>query len=88
MAGHETRCAKAKADLSAHPRGTGAVTPAGACDFFFSGSAILPPFLFYIGEPALAAIAVVFLVIAGAVCGIGDPQAPHRATETLPGHRE
>jgi hypothetical protein len=64
------------------------VTPAGACDFFFIGSAILPPFLFYVGEPALAAIAVVFLVIAGAVCGIGDPQSPHRSTASPPRRRE
>ena len=52
--------------------------PAEACDFFFTGAAILPGFLAYADEPALAAMALVVLMLAGAVCGIGDPDAPHR----------
>jgi len=49
-----------------------------ACDFFFSGAAILPGFLAYADEPAIAAMAFVVLLLAGAVCGIADPEAPHR----------
>ena len=55
--------------------------PAEACDFLFTGAAILPGFLAYAGDPALAAMAFVVLVLAGAVCGIGDPGAPHRVAE-------
>ena len=51
---------------------------AQATDFFFTGAAILPGFLAYVNEPALASMAFVVLVLAGAVCGIGDPEAPHR----------
>ncbi len=47
-------------------------------DFLFIGAAILPTFLFFSGQPALGAIALVFLLVAGGVCAIGDPQAPHR----------
>jgi hypothetical protein len=52
--------------------------PAQACDFLFTGAVILPAFLAYADEPALAAMAFVFLLLAGAVAGIGDPEAPHR----------
>ncbi len=57
---------------------------AGACEFLFAGAAILPAFLAYAEMPALAAIAFVVLVIAGAVCGIADPQAPHREATPPP----
>lgn len=49
-----------------------------ACDFFFTGSAILPLFLLYVDEPALAVLAFLALLLAGALCGIADPHAPHR----------
>jgi hypothetical protein len=54
------------------------VKPTEACDFFFTGAAILPAFLAYADEPALACMAFVVLILAGAVAGIGDPEAPHR----------
>ena len=56
---------------------------ADACDFLFTGAAILPGFLAWGGQPALAALAFVFLVVAGALAGIADPEAPHRS----PGRR-
>ena len=47
-------------------------------DFLFAGAGILPMFFFFAGEPALAAMASLVLMLAGALCGIGDPHAPHR----------
>ena len=49
-----------------------------ACEFFFAGAATLPAFLLHAEEPALAVMSLVALLVAGAVCGIGDPEAPHR----------
>lgn len=50
---------------------------AEACDFFFVGAALLPSFLFLAEQPALATMAITFLFLAAAVCGIADPDAPH-----------
>lgn len=60
-----------------------------ATDFCFAGAAVLPALLLYSGEPGLAVMAMAALMLAGAVCGIGDPEAPHRtvASPTLPGAR-
>jgi hypothetical protein len=55
------------------------VKASDACDFFFTGAAILPAFLAWAGQPGLAALAFVVLLLAGAVSGIADPRAPHRA---------
>lgn len=60
---------------------------AEACDFLFAGAAILPAFLAYADEPALASMAFVVLLLGGAVAGIGDPEAPHRLS-VPPGRRE
>lgn len=49
-----------------------------ACEFFFVGAALLPAILALAGQPALAVLALTFLMIAAAVCGIADPEAPHR----------
>jgi len=59
------------------------------CDFLFVGSAVVPVLLFLAGEPVLGAIAMVALLVAGAVCGIGAPSAPHQAllASPLPHHR-
>ena len=50
---------------------------ARACDFLFTGASIFPGFLMYAGEPGLAIMACVALTLAGGVCAIADPQAPH-----------
>jgi hypothetical protein len=55
-----------------------------ACEFLFAGSAILPGFLAYADMPAIAALAFVVLLLAGAVCGIADPHAPHREAARAP----
>lgn len=60
------------------------VRPAQACDFLFTGAAILPAFLAYADEPALAAMAFVVLLLGGAVAGIADPEAPHSVAQRPP----
>jgi hypothetical protein len=47
-------------------------------EFFFIGSGIAPVFFYLAGEPLWAAMSSTFLVLAGAVCSIDDPEAPHR----------
>ena len=47
-------------------------------EFFFIGAAVVPPLLLIAGDPALAAFAGFFLILAGGVCSIADPEAPHR----------
>ena len=47
-------------------------------EFFFVGSAVLPVVFYLAGEPLLAALSSAFLCIAGGVCAIDDPEAPHR----------
>ncbi|QJR12857.1 hypothetical protein DSM104443_03951 [Usitatibacter rugosus] len=47
-------------------------------EFFFIGSAVLPVIFFLAGEPLWAAMSSTFLCMAGAVCAIDDPEAPHR----------
>lgn len=49
-----------------------------AAEFCFAGAVILPGFLAYAGSPGAAVLGFVGLVGAGAVCAIGDPQAPWR----------
>jgi hypothetical protein len=46
-------------------------------EFLFTGAGVLPVILFLAGEPLWAGFAATFLCIAGAVCSIGDPEAPH-----------
>lgn len=50
----------------------------GWADFLFAGSAILPVFLLLAAGPGLALIAFVALLMAGCLCAIADPEAPHR----------
>ena len=46
-------------------------------EFFFTGSAILPPMILA-WDPGIAGLAFVALLLAGCVCAIADPGAPHR----------
>lgn len=52
-----------------------------AAGFFFAGAGTVPGFLFYSAEPALAVMAMIALMLAGCVGGMGDPKAPFRAIE-------
>ena len=52
-----------------------------ATEFFFTGAAMLPGVLAYGDEPGLAMMAFVALIVAGGVCAIGDPEAPHHNTK-------
>lgn len=47
-------------------------------EFFFVGSAVLPVLLVVAGRVELAVLVFVFLVVAGGLCAIADPDAPHR----------
>jgi hypothetical protein len=49
-----------------------------ACTFLFIGAVIAPAALLLSGEPSLAAIAQLALLVAGGLCSLGDPEAPHR----------
>lgn len=54
-----------------------------ANDFFFIGAAVVPPVLCAGGEPLAAAMSAAILCVAGAVCSIDDPEAPHRRPPRL-----
>lgn len=60
-----------------------------ACDLLFAAACIVPGILLYAGEPALAVMAFMTLMLGGAVSGIADPEAPHRtvAAPRAPGTR-
>lgn len=46
-------------------------------DFFFTGAGVLGAMFLAAGLPLEAAAATLLLCIAGGVCSIGDPDAPH-----------
>lgn len=46
--------------------------------FFFAGAGTVPGFLFYAGDPGLAVITMMALMLAACVGGMADPQAPFR----------
>jgi hypothetical protein len=47
--------------------------------FFFIGSGIVPGVIILDGYPGLAVMAFLFLLIAGGLCGIADPESPCRS---------
>lgn len=47
--------------------------------FLFAGAGTLPGFLVFSGDPALAVLALVFLLLAGCLAALADPEAPFRA---------
>ena len=46
--------------------------------FLFTGALSLPGFLAYAGEVGLAMLAFVFLLMAGCLSALADPEAPFR----------
>jgi hypothetical protein len=46
--------------------------------FLFTGALSLPGFLAYAGDPGLAMMAFVFLLLAGCLSALADPGAPFR----------
>jgi hypothetical protein len=46
--------------------------------FFFTGAGTVPGFIFYADEPALAIMAMVLLLMAGCLGGMGDSGSPLR----------
>jgi hypothetical protein len=49
-----------------------------AAEFYFVGACVLPPMIVAAGDAGLAILVFTFLILAGAVCAIADPEAPHR----------
>jgi hypothetical protein len=47
--------------------------------FYFTGAAILPPIIAFADDLALAILVFVFLVLAGTVCAIAEPDAARRS---------
>jgi len=52
--------------------------PGELTEFFFVGAGSMPGLLFWLGEPALAVIVLVALLLAACIGGMADPQAPFR----------
>jgi hypothetical protein len=48
-------------------------------EFFFTGASCLPGFMFWAGDPGLAMILFVPLLIAGCLAGTLQPDAPFRS---------
>lgn len=46
--------------------------------FLFSGAGVLPGFILYADQPALAIVSMFALLLAGCVAAIADPDAPFR----------
>lgn len=55
--------------------------PGDVTEFFFAGAGSMPGLLVYLGDPGLAVIVFVGLLIAACLGGMADPEAPFR---TLP----
>ncbi|MGE0357017.1 MAG: hypothetical protein AB7P08_08890 [Burkholderiales bacterium] len=55
--------------------------PGDVTEFFFAGAGSMPGLLIYLGDPGLAVIVFVGLLLAACLGGMADPEAPFR---TLP----
>jgi hypothetical protein len=58
--------------------------PGDVAEFFFVGAGSMPGLLVWLGDPGLAVIVLVGLVLAACVAAMADPEAPFR---TLPAPR-
>jgi len=55
-----------------------AMSAADFAEFFFVGSGMIPAFLVCAGDPGLAILALVALLVAGCLASMADPGAPFR----------
>jgi hypothetical protein len=58
--------------------------PGDVVEFFFVGAGSMPGLLVWLGDPGLAVIVLVGLVLAACVAAMADPEAPFR---TMPAPR-
>ena len=59
--------------------------PDDAAEFFFVGAGSMPGLLLWLGDPGLAVLVLVALLLAACVAAMGDPEAPFR---TMPPPRD
>lgn len=52
--------------------------PGDVTEFFFVGAGSMPGLLVWLGDPGLAAILLVALMVAACLGGMADPEAPFR----------
>lgn len=52
--------------------------PGDVAEFFFVGASSMPGLLVWLGDPGLAAIVLVGLLVAACLAATVDPQAPFR----------
>ncbi len=52
--------------------------PGEVTEFFFVGAGSMPGLLIWLGDPGLAAILLVALMLAACLGGMADPEAPFR----------
>ncbi|HEX4944201.1 MAG TPA: hypothetical protein VFV55_07585 [Usitatibacteraceae bacterium] len=53
--------------------------PGETTDFFFAGACSMPGLLFWLGDPGLAVIVLVGLLIAACLGAMADPEVPFRS---------
>lgn len=56
---------------------TGVKKHLASAQFYFVGAVIVPPIVAFGLGLDIAILAFVLLILAGAVCGVVDPDAPH-----------
>jgi hypothetical protein len=70
----------------AHPSGKEAtMKPGDVTEFFFAGAGSMPGLLIWLGEPGLAVMVLVALLLAACLGAMADPEAPFR---TMPARDE
>jgi hypothetical protein len=52
--------------------------PGDVTEFFFAGAGTMPGLLIWLGDPGLAAIVLVGLLLAACLGAMADPEAPFR----------
>jgi hypothetical protein len=52
--------------------------PDDVAEFFFVGAGSMPGLLLWLGDPGLAVLVLVALLLAACVAAMGDPEAPFR----------
>lgn len=52
--------------------------PGEVTEFFFAGAGLMPGLLIFLGDPGLAVITLVGLLIAACLGAMADPEAPFR----------